>query len=136
MDRVARQVTVLYRLIAKSPTPPRLSKHTCTPKGDQKSIFNVCVYVSVFMLLYFYNFLTLNTVSYLSSLLQFKMHTHTHTHTHTYKYTCTQNRLSCVRLFANLWTIACQAPLSMGFSRHKYWNDLPCPPQGIFSTQG
>ena len=26
------------------------------------------------------------------------------------------------------WTIACQAPLSMGFSRQKYWSGLPFPP--------
>ena len=26
------------------------------------------------------------------------------------------------------WTIACQAPLSMGFSRQKYWKGLPHPP--------
>ena len=25
------------------------------------------------------------------------------------------------------WTIACQAPLSMGFSRQEYWNGLPFP---------
>ena len=37
---------------------------------------------------------------------------------------------SHVRLFATLWTIACQAPLSMGFSRHEYWSGLPCPPPG------
>ena len=35
-----------------------------------------------------------------------------------------------------LWTIAHQAPLSMGFSRQEYWNGLPCPSQGIFPTQG
>ena len=27
-------------------------------------------------------------------------------------------------------TIACQAPLSMGFSRQEYWGELPCPPPG------
>ena len=32
---------------------------------------------------------------------------------------------SCVRL---LWTVAHQAPLSMGFSRQEYWSGLPCPP--------
>ena len=30
------------------------------------------------------------------------------------------NGFSHVRLFATLWTIACQAPLSMGFSKQKY----------------
>ena len=29
-----------------------------------------------------------------------------------------------------LWTIACQAPLSMGFSRQEYWSGWPCPPPG------
>ena len=29
-----------------------------------------------------------------------------------------------------LWTLACQAPLSMGFSRQEYWRGLPCCPPG------
>ena len=33
--------------------------------------------------------------------------------------------LSCVRLFANPWTVARQAPLSMGFFRQEYWSGLP-----------
>ena len=40
------------------------------------------------------------------------------------------------RLFAILWTAAHQAPLFMGFSRQEHWSGLPCPPQGIFLTQG
>ena len=35
---------------------------------------------------------------------------------------------SCVELFAALWTAACQAPLSIRFSRQEYWSGLPCPP--------
>ena len=31
-------------------------------------------------------------------------------------------------LFETLWTAACQAPLSMGFSRQGYWSGLPFPP--------
>ena len=27
---------------------------------------------------------------------------------------------------ATLWTVACQAPLYMGFSRQEYWSELPC----------
>ena len=41
--------------------------------------------------------------------------------------------LSCfspVRLFATLGTIACQAPLSTGYSKQEYWSGLPCPPPG------
>ena len=39
--------------------------------------------------------------------------------------------LSCfshVQLFEALWTVAHQAPLSMGFFRQQYWNGLHCPP--------
>ena len=35
--------------------------------------------------------------------------------------------LSHVRLFATPWTVAHQAPLSMGFSRQEYWSGLPFP---------
>ena len=34
------------------------------------------------------------------------------------------------------WTIACQAPLSMGFSSQEYWSGLPCPPQGNLPNPG
>ena len=43
---------------------------------------------------------------------------------------------SCVRLFARLWTVACQAPLSIGFFRQEYWNELPCPPPGDLPCPG
>ena len=46
------------------------------------------------------------------------------------------NRLSRVQLFATPWTVARQAPLSMGFSRQEYWSVLPCPLSGDFQTQG
>ena len=42
---------------------------------------------------------------------------------------CAQS-LSCVRLFVTPWTVAHQAPLSMGFSRQENWSGLPCPPPG------
>ena len=35
--------------------------------------------------------------------------------------------LSHVRLFATLWTVAHQAPPSIGFSRQEHWNELPFP---------
>ena len=38
--------------------------------------------------------------------------------------------LQCGRFFATQWTIACQAPLSMRFSRQEYWSGLPHPPPG------
>ena len=38
--------------------------------------------------------------------------------------------LSRVRLFATPWTVAHQAPLSLGFSRQEYWSGLPFPSPG------
>ena len=38
--------------------------------------------------------------------------------------------LSRVRLFATPWTVAHQAPLSMGFPRQEYWSGLPFPSPG------
>ena len=45
-------------------------------------------------------------------------------------------QFSLVQFFATLWTIVCQAPLSMGFSRQEYWSGLPCPLPGDLPTQG
>ena len=42
------------------------------------------------------------------------------------------SHFSCVWLFATLWTVACQALLSMGFSRQEYWSGLPCVLSGDF----
>ena len=38
--------------------------------------------------------------------------------------------------FATPWTIACQAPLSMGFSRPEYWSGLPFPSPGDLPDPG
>ena len=46
------------------------------------------------------------------------------------------SRFSCVQLFAVLWTVACQAPLSMEFSRQEYWNRLPFPSPGDLPNPG
>ena len=49
---------------------------------------------------------------------------------------CMLSCLSHVQLFATLWTMAHQAPLSMGFSKQEYWNGLPCSPPGHLSHLG
>ena len=46
------------------------------------------------------------------------------------------NSLSCVRFFATLWTVAYQAPLSMGFSRQEYWSGMPFPSPGGLPDPG
>ena len=44
--------------------------------------------------------------------------------------------LSRVRLFATPWTVAYQAPPSMGFSRQEYWSGLPFPSPGDLPYPG
>ena len=44
--------------------------------------------------------------------------------------------LSPAWLFVTQWTVAHQAPLSMGFPRQEYWSRWQFPTQGFFSTQG
>ena len=46
------------------------------------------------------------------------------------------SRFSHVRLFATLRKVACQAPLSMGFSGQEYWSGFPCPPAGDLPDPG
>ena len=62
----------------------------------------------------------------------------------------TSFNLLCFRLFVSVlclvvqsrptlstpWTVAHQAPLSMGFSRQEYWSGLPCPPPGYLPNPG
>ena len=44
--------------------------------------------------------------------------------------------LSHVRLFGTLWTVAYQAPPSVGFSRQEYWSGLPFPSPGDLPSPG
>ena len=46
------------------------------------------------------------------------------------------SQFSHIQLFVTLWTVAHQAPLSMGFSRQEYWNGLPFPPSGNLPDPG
>ena len=41
-----------------------------------------------------------------------------------------------VRLFVTAWTVAHQAPLSMGFFRQGHWSGLPFPPPGDLPNPG
>ena len=44
--------------------------------------------------------------------------------------------VSHVSLFVTPWTVACQTPLSMGFSRQEYWSGLPSPSPGDLPDPG
>ena len=46
------------------------------------------------------------------------------------------SHFSRLQLFATLWTIAHQAPLSMRFPRNEYFSGLPCPPPEDLSDPG
>ena len=43
---------------------------------------------------------------------------------------------SCPTLFATLWTVALEAPLSIGFCRQEHWSGLSCPPPGDLPDTG
>ena len=46
------------------------------------------------------------------------------------------SHFSLVRLLATVWTVCCQALLSMEFSRQAYWSGLPCPLPGHLHNLG
>ena len=49
---------------------------------------------------------------------------------------CVLSHFSCAQLFAILWAVAHQAPLSMGFSRQEYWSGLLFPSPGDLPDPG
>ena len=49
---------------------------------------------------------------------------------------CVLSHFSRVQLFVTLWTVACQAPLSMGFSQKEYWSELAFPSPGDLPDLG
>ena len=49
---------------------------------------------------------------------------------------CVLSSFSHVGVFVIPWTVARQAPLSLGFSRQEHWRGLPCLLQGTFLTRG
>ena len=53
-----------------------------------------------------------------------------------YTSACVLSSFSYAWLCTALWTVAHQAPLSMGFSRQAYWSELPCPPPEDLPTPG
>ena len=61
---------------------------------------------------------------------------HNEVNYHQSKYVCMLTHFSHVQLFATLWIVVCQAPLSMGFSRQEYWSELLCPPPRGLSNPG
>ena len=73
-----------------------------------------------------------DTAERLSACVRTQTRAHTCTHT---SFTDKDVSVSCLvvsQLFATPWTVAHQAPLSVGFSRQEYWSGLPClPPRDL-----
>ena len=51
-------------------------------------------------------------------------------------YSCVLSHFSHIQLFVTLWTVVYQVPLSMGFSRQKYWGGFPFSSPRELLTQG
>ena len=54
----------------------------------------------------------------------------------TLMWVCMLSHFNRIQLFATLWTVALQAPLSMGLSRQEYWSGLLYPPPGDLPNPG
>ena len=91
---------------------------------------HVCLHVGIFI----YVFILFVVFCFLkSSLLYISIYIHTD---RCKIYVCVLSHFSHVRLFVTLWTVACQAPLSMEFSRQEYWSGLPCASPGDLPNPG
>ena len=95
------------------------------PQNDFKT-----AYQQIFSLLEFYQ----QIFSLLCLFLQISQW-HVHWVISARGYMCRAQSFSCVWLFATPWTVACQVPLSMGFSRQEDWCGFPALLQGIFPTR-
>ena len=49
---------------------------------------------------------------------------------------CLLSRFSHIQLLVTLWTVALEAPLSIGFCRQEHWSGLSCPPPGDLPDTG
>ena len=107
-----------------------LSLHICNLLSPSSLI---CHLRPVFLLLIFcLDYLSIDVSGALNSLLLF----------YYYQFLplclvkCKVKLLSHLQLFATSWTVAYQAPLSMGFSRQEYWSGLPFPSLGDLPNPG
>ena len=47
-----------------------------------------------------------------------------------------ENMNVVMHVYLSIWTVACQAPLSMGLSRQEHWSGLPFPSPGDLPDPG
>ena len=116
-----------------TPDPFTVNKRMWTTPLKQSPSFELTTYCS-FRIKCVSKF----SVHVLSSTLHLRPSTRLSTKCLTFKYilhVCLPSCFSHVWLCVTPWTVAHQAPLSMGFSRQEYWSGLPALLQGIFLTQ-
>ena len=110
--------------------------HICTYICTHTYVYmytHVYVYMYTHMYVYMYTHVRIyvHTCTYICTHICTYICTHMYiymyTHMYVYMYTCV---LRGVWLYAAPWTVACQAPLSMEFSRQVYWSQLPFPTLG------
>ena len=76
------------------------------------------------------------TISSLSTFFSFRLQYFPALGSFPMSWLCVLSCSSRVWLCATLWTITCQVPLSMGFSRQEYWSELLFPPPGDLYNSG
>jgi len=115
---------LLLTILQLCPLPPPLP----LPVSHPSCLFTWCqpLYASCFtvLLLYFSRCCTIRVKTFY--FLCFYV-------LHVKSIMCVSRSLSHVSLFETPWTVAHQAPLSMGLTRKQYWSGLPCPSLGDLS---
>ena len=107
----------------------------------------ICIYIYIHTHIYVYTYIYTHIYVYTYIYTHIYVYTYVYIHTYVciyvlfqillpYKLLCCLCVISCVQLFATPWTVAHQAPLSMGFSRQEYWSGLPFPAPGDLSDSG
>ena len=102
------------------------------------SVCCVCVHRNIlhtFFMYFLYDFIFRN-VTYDEAVKIFNRFYSIHSFSFLSLHCAVLSHLGHVWLFAILWTVIHQTPLSMGFFRQEYWIGLPCPPPGDLSDLG
>ena len=88
----------------------------------KQSFMFICEFLLLIFCLFFYRFLKIYFLSFFFHFILF-WSSHAFLSTISYKdLVCMLSHFSHVQLFVTPWTLACQAPLSMEFSRQDYWS--------------
>ena len=99
---------------------------------------HICIYMCIYTYIHTYTHIYIYIYIHIYIHTRY-IHTHTYIYIHTHIYilcVCVLSHFRCVWPFLTRWTLARQAPLSMGFSRQEYFSRLPCPAPGDLPDPG